>query len=96
MRVTLGLSALRDITSIGEDLLNASPQAANAFSEEIENIRERLTTFPDSGSPIEGTKVRFVVMSGFEYKLFYRPVSRDELRIMRVRHGRRRPLRIES
>ena len=96
MLVSLGPSALRDIASIGEYLIGESPQAADAFSQEIRKITERLSTFPDSGSPIRGSIVRFVLLSGFEYKLFDRHVSRSELRIMRVRHGRRRPLRIET
>lgn len=96
MRVSLGPSALRDLMQIGEYLLRESPRAADAFSQEMDRVGERLSIFPDSGSPLQGSRVRFVMLSGFPYKVFYRRLSRTELRIMRVRHGRRRPLRVQS
>jgi plasmid stabilization system protein ParE len=92
-RVSFGPAALRDLRDILAHLARESPRAASDFSATIASLWERLSDFPESGTPSTNEKHRFVMVSGFPYKVYYRPISRDELRVVRIRHARRRPLR---
>jgi plasmid stabilization system protein ParE len=94
MRVTFGPAALRDLKSVLAYLAAENPYAASMFSAAITDIRERLSHFPDAGTPLPGGKHRFAIVRGFPYKVYYRAVTREEVRILRIRHARRRPLKL--
>ncbi|NNM73164.1 type II toxin-antitoxin system RelE/ParE family toxin [Enterovirga aerilata] len=93
MGVSFGPAALRDLRSILAHLAHESPRAASEFSAAIIDLWERLSEFPDAGAPAGTRGHRFVMISGFPYKVFYRPIGQSELRVVRIRHARRRPLR---
>jgi plasmid stabilization system protein ParE len=92
MRATFGRAALRDIDQIAAYLDGENPRVAALFLREVRAVRSRIAEFPDLGTRIPDRPYRFVMLTGLPYKVFYRRASRDEVRIVRVRHGRRRPL----
>ncbi len=94
MRVSFGPAALRDLRSILAHLARESPRAGSDFAAGISSLWSRLSEFPDSGTLTRTGTHRFVMVSGFPYKVYYRPISHDELRIVRIRHARRRPLKL--
>lgn len=94
MPVTFGPAALADLRGVLAHLATESPRAASAFSAAISKMQSRLAEFPDSGSPIVGRPYRSVMLHGFPYKVLYRRLSGDEVRVVRIRHARRRPLKL--
>lgn len=91
MKVTFGPAALRDIAQIASYLSQQGTGLVDRFVGEVEVIRERLADFPESGREID-VRWRMVVLQRFPYKLVYRRLGEDELRILRIRHARRRTL----
>ncbi len=92
MRVTLGPAALRDVGRIAERLREESVRASPDFIDALEVLLGHIAEFPDSGKPTNKGRHRSLRVRGFPYLVFYRRLGANEVRILRVRHGRRRPL----
>jgi plasmid stabilization system protein ParE len=67
----------------------AQPGLGRVFAEEIERAVDRVTRFPESGSPL-GTTVRAALVRNFPFWVVYR-ASALEAVILAVAHQRRRP-----
>lgn len=61
----------------------------HAFAEEVERAVDRITAFPESGSPL-GATVRAAIIRNFPFWVVYR-ASATEVAVVAVAHQRRRP-----
>lgn len=59
------------------------------FADEVERVVDRITRFPDSGSPM-GNIVRAALVRNFPFWVVYR-ASDSEALIVAIAHQRRRP-----
>ena len=92
-RVSFSAQALRDIEFVLRHYHQvASGQIASDFLEEIERLSALISSSPRMGSLTRRPDNYVLMLSRFPYKLFYRRVDDRELRILRIRHARRRPL----
>ncbi|WP_448207627.1 type II toxin-antitoxin system RelE/ParE family toxin [Azospirillum sp. sgz302134] len=89
MRVIWAPSALGDIDRIYRYVDSFNPRAAAHLAERLLGTGDRLSAFPERGRPIGNGRRELVVV--WPYIIRYR-IAGDEVRIMRVRHGYRKPL----
>ena len=76
---------------------HASPRAAERVLQQIELKAQELARFPSSGSAVEGLDTSYRRSRAGSYTLLYRALpDRAVIRILSVRHGRRRPLSAEE
>ncbi|WP_247878267.1 type II toxin-antitoxin system RelE/ParE family toxin [Azospirillum sp. TSO22-1] len=82
-------AALRDIDLIYTYVMAFNPDAAVHLAERLLVTGESLGELPERGRPISGDRRELLIV--WPYIIRYR-IDGDEVRIMRVRHGRRMPL----
>ena len=92
MRITFTRPALRDIGQIGEYLMQHNASAGEGFADSVAELFWRRELLPDSGQQETRPNTRVAVVPGFPCLVFDRRLVPDEIRIMRVRHAKRRPL----
>jgi plasmid stabilization system protein ParE len=56
-------------------------------------VRSLIAAVPGGGRPTRRTGTRVLRLARFPYLLFYKALPNGELRILQIRHARRRPLR---
>ena len=91
MRVIWSPAALRQIEQIYRYIARSNPRAAADMVRRIIGVGDSLVNFPDRGRPVPQTRLREMTLA-YPYIIRYR-VAADHVRILRVRHGRRRPTR---
>jgi toxin ParE1/3/4 len=91
VQVVWSPSALRQIGHIHAYIADFNPPAATAFATALIEAGDGLAVFPHRGKPVRGTVLRDWVIV-YPYIIRYR-IAGDTIRILRVRHGKRRPLR---
>ena len=89
MRVIWAPAALQDIAQIHGYLARFNPPAAGRLAERMLAAGDSLVLFPDRGRPGAGGRLRELTVV-YPYVIRYR-VAADHVRILRVRHGARRP-----
>ena len=89
MEVIWSPAALRDIDHIYHYLAQFNPHAAENVAREILATGDSLESFPYRGRSVPGTQLREITLP-YPYIIRYR-VGADHVRILRVRHGARRP-----
>ncbi|MBF0562243.1 MAG: type II toxin-antitoxin system RelE/ParE family toxin [Alphaproteobacteria bacterium] len=89
MRVIWSPAALADIGRIYDYISAFNPAAAAGLVREFKSCGDSLRDFPERGRPIANRRREVVVI--WPYVVRYR-VVRDDVQILRVRHGRQRPL----
>jgi toxin ParE1/3/4 len=73
------------------DYYNAERQGLGSeFREEVQRVLTLLTRFPRLGQPVRDS-VRRMMLSRFPYRIYYRLLASDNLRILAVAHNRQRP-----
>jgi addiction module RelE/StbE family toxin len=82
-------AALREIDHIYRYLAQFNPRAAENMVREILAAGDSLERFPYRGRAVLGTRLREVTLP-YPYIIRYR-IAGDHVRILRVRHGARRP-----
>jgi plasmid stabilization system protein ParE len=91
MRVSYSPQALQQLQDIVAYIRAESPQAAERFGRRVDEIARLLAEHPRAGRPANRPRVHVLPLSPFPYLLYYQLLSgRDEVRIIRVRHGARR------
>ena len=90
MRLRYTLRARADLASIYDYLFARSPALARSVTAHVEGRIARLAEFPFTAKASDVTGVRELVIARYPYKVFY-AISGDELSILHIRHGRRRP-----
>lgn len=90
MRVIWSPAALREIDhNIYRYTAQFNPRAAGHMVMEILAAGDSLESFPYRGRAVPGTRLRETTLA-YPYIIRYR-VAADHVRILRVRHGARRP-----
>jgi toxin ParE1/3/4 len=88
VRVVWSPSALQDILGIYNYILNYNPGAARALIDALLNAGDGLVNFPHRGRPVDGNLRELTI--GYPYIIRYEVLGND-VTILRVRHGMRRP-----
>jgi toxin ParE1/3/4 len=81
--------AIADLEEIRSYIGTFNPRAAQNTAGRLISAGNSLVDFPDRGRPVTGTNLRELTVA-YPYIIRYR-VDGDEVVILRVRHGRRRP-----
>jgi toxin ParE1/3/4 len=91
MRVRYTETALRELDEILAYIADRNSRAAASVRARIEALVEQLSYFPYLAQETERMGVRRVPLGNYPYVIFY-TVEADEIVILRIRHGARRPL----
>jgi toxin ParE1/3/4 len=93
MKVRYNQRALRQIEEIHQAIAQHNTRAAARVVARVRELCERLGEFPGMGSRTDRADIRVLPVVRYPYLIFYTVIpASDEVRILRVRHGRRRPL----
>ncbi len=90
MQVIWSPAALREIENIYRYIAQFNPRAAENMVREILSAGDSLERFPYRGRAVPGTPLREFTLA-YPYMIRYR-IAADSVRILRVRHGARRPI----
>jgi toxin ParE1/3/4 len=90
MRVRLTLRARADLEEIHEYLEKWSPAAAKSVIANIERSVSWLQEFPYIARVTDEAGVYELTLARHPYKIYYE-IEDDEVRILHIRHARRRP-----
>ncbi len=94
MKVRYSPRALVQLEEIRDYIAQHNPRAAGEVVARIEELCEKLGEFPGMGHTTDQAAVRVLPVVRYPYLIFYTIIAAtDEVRILRIRHGRRRPLR---
>ena len=94
MKVTYSPRALAQVDEIFSYIARDNPAAAKTLVARIEHLTALLGNVPRLGRATDHPDVRILSVPRYPYVIFYRILAeRDEIRILRVRHTARRPLR---
>jgi addiction module RelE/StbE family toxin len=89
MPVIWSPSALRQLVRIFDYLADFNPRSAAEVFKSLIETGDDLANFPQRGRLVRNSDMR-ELMTAYPYIIRYR-VTRDEVRILRVRHTARRP-----
>ena len=91
MKVTYGPAAVAQINRAFDHIAKDNMAAAKAFMTRVEAISSLLSQRPGVGRRTRKANVQVVGLLPYRYLMFYKMVpQRDELRVIRVRHMRRK------
>jgi toxin ParE1/3/4 len=90
MRVRYTETALREVDEIFAYIVNHNVVAAAAIVERVEELVGQLGEFPFMAQETDIAGVRKFPLGRFPYVVYY-AVQQDEVVILHVRHGARRP-----
>ena len=90
MQIIWSPASLRDIAHIYNYIVQFNPRAAKSMVREILAAGDSLESFPYRGRAVPGTQLRETTLA-YPYIIRYR-IATDHVRMLRVRHGKRRPL----
>ncbi len=92
MKVRYSPRALAQLEEIHAYIGARNPRAAIAVTARIQELCERLGEFPGIGTATDQEGVRVLPVVRYPYLIFYKILDEaDEVRILRIRHGARRP-----
>ena len=93
MKIAYSPRAVADIASIADYLTERSHQGALAVERRIREVLDRLAEFPRMGLELaQRPRVRVMPIGRYPYLIFY-TVAGNELVILHLRHGSRKPLK---
>jgi plasmid stabilization system protein ParE len=95
MSVEYSKLALDDLEAISSYYADAAdPGTAARFERRFREVVDRIERQPASAQPLtERPGVRVALLNTFPYKVFYRVMASDRIRILHIRHTSRRPWR---
>jgi plasmid stabilization system protein ParE len=91
LRLRFDARAVRDLNDIRAYVGERSATGAERVRRHILATVERLSDFPFLGRATDEARVRVLALTRYPYLIFY-TVLKDEVVILHVRHGRRRPI----
>jgi toxin ParE1/3/4 len=91
MRVTYQARALADIDEISQYLEKRSPTGARNVVRAIYDSIRVIAEQPYGSEKTTNPDIRVKIVRPYRYKILYRIVAADMLRIILVRHTSRRP-----
>jgi toxin ParE1/3/4 len=89
LQVIWAPAALHDVAQIYGYVARFNPAAAERLAQALLAAGDSLVSFPNRGRPVPGSQLRELTVA-YPYVIRYR-VAADHVRILRVRHGARRP-----
>ena len=93
MKVRYSRRALAQLEQVHSYIFEHNPSAARRVVERIEDLCEKLGEFPGMGHTTDHPDIRVLPVVRYPYLIFYMIVpDEDSVRILRIRHGRRRPM----
>jgi len=94
MKVRYSPRALAQLEEIHEYIARRNRSAAISVVARIQSLCVTLGEFPGMGAATDQPGVRMAPVVRYPYLIFYAVITESsEVRILRIRHGRRRPLR---
>lgn len=93
MKVTWSVRALEQLRAAHAHILEENAAAARGFLDQAEKITRLLADFPRIGVQTDMKAVFMFPLVRYRYVIFYRVHRGQEIHILRIRHGARRPLR---
>ena len=94
MKLTYRQLALIDLSEIYAYLEKHSPAGAHSVLAAIHAAINEIAANPLATRETSDTAVRVKIVQRYRYKIFY-SVGADEVEILHVRHGARRPWSVE-
>jgi toxin ParE1/3/4 len=91
MKVRYSPRALQQLEEIHRYIARHNPRAAKTVIARIEELCAKLGDFPGMGTLTDNPSVRTLPVVRYPY-VYQLIAEADEVRILRIRHGRRRPL----
>lgn len=92
MKVAYSWRSLRQLEEIHAYISERNPRAAREVIVRIRELCEQLAEFPGIGTETDQVGVRLLPAVRYPYNIFYMVLpDQDEIRILRIRHGSRRP-----
>jgi toxin ParE1/3/4 len=89
MRVSYSPPVIRQIAEAFDYIVQENPAAANDFLLRVESMASLLSGRPGIGRTTSKPGVQVIGLPPYPYLMFYKVLG-DELRVIRVRHMRRR------
>jgi toxin ParE1/3/4 len=95
MSVEYSKRALDDLEAISSYYADsAEPGTAARFERRFQNVVARIDRQPATAQPLTGRPgVRVALLNTFPYKIFYRVIDSDRIRVLHIRRTSRRPWR---
>jgi toxin ParE1/3/4 len=90
MKVRYRGRALADLEEIFEYIDKRSPSGARNVIDEIHAAINSIAEFPLSAQQTSYPRIHVKIVRRYRYKIFY-VVEADQIEILHVRHGARRP-----
>ena len=92
MNLSYSPRAVGDLADIADYLVARSPRGALSVESSIRKTIDVIVAFPKAGRALEQrSHVRVMPLGRYPYLLFY-TVRGDEVVILHIRHGRRKPI----
>ena len=92
MNLSYSPRAVGDLADIADYLVAHSPRGALSVESSIRKTIDVIVAFPKAGRALEQrSHVRVMPLGRYPYLLFY-TVRGDEVVILHIRHGRRKPI----
>jgi len=91
MKVKFTKPALAELDAIFAYIHERNPVAAGQVVARVREITSQLGRFPNMGHPKYKPGVRMISVRRYPFLIFY-TVTNDEVLILSVRHGARRPI----
>jgi len=90
VKVRYTANAKAELAAIFAYIARDNPDAADAVVRRVEEIVSRLAAFPQTSHPSDAPSVRVAPLIRFPYSVYFK-IENDELLILHVYHGARRP-----
>lgn len=91
MKLRYTKRALADLDRILAYLAQRSPQGASHVLGQIDETIRHLVAYPRLGRQTNRSNIRMRVTGDYPYLIFYRVTRQNEISILHIRHGARRP-----
>jgi toxin ParE1/3/4 len=91
MRLTYRQRALGDLDDIFQYLQKRNPVGARNVLRAINGAIRAIAELPEASERTSNPHIRVRLVAEYRYKIFYRIVDADTIRIIHIRHASRRP-----
>lgn len=96
MKVRYSPRALVQLEEIHAYIATRNPRAAGIVIDRIKELCDKLGDFPGVGTQTDQTGVHVLPVVRYPYLIFYTVLrDADEVRVLRIRHGARKPEPLE-
>jgi toxin ParE1/3/4 len=90
MKVRFAAPASAELDAIYSYIVQHNPEAAQRINIRIRAVAEQLGEIPHIGRSTNRPNIRIRVVTPYRYLIYY-TIKDDEIHILHIRHGARRP-----